>query len=173
MEELRRKSWEDLHSLWYMCCKENNRIATENRERQRLNLTGAGGPAKRRAQVVCFPGLVHAIQCLRLCLVDLVTDLALQIRETQRSIKHALTERWYAWEAAWKVAEKDPEVDLNAKPDTSAYKPLEDEVFTLLHSSNVSQLTNLGRSRHMSQRSKKLLERHLQLDDGVFKIDPL
>ena len=102
-----------------------------------------------------------------------MADLALQIRATQRSIKHALTERWYAWEAAWKVAEKDPEVDLNAKPDTSAYKPIEDEVSTFFHSSNVSQLIDLGRRRHLSQRSKNLLERHLQLDDVISKVDPL
>jgi large subunit ribosomal protein L47 len=30
-----------------------------------------------------------------------------------RSIKHALTERWYLWDDARKLAEKDPEVDLS------------------------------------------------------------
>jgi len=30
-----------------------------------------------------------------------------------RSIKHALTERWYAWEDARKLAESDPEIDLD------------------------------------------------------------
>lgn len=30
-----------------------------------------------------------------------------------RAIQHTLTERWYLWEDARKLAEKDPEIDLN------------------------------------------------------------
>ncbi|KAL9104397.1 MAG: hypothetical protein Q9163_000655 [Psora crenata] len=96
-EELRHKSWEDIHSLWWMCCKERNRIATETRERRRLNLSRADGPAKRREMTV---------------------------RKTQKAIKHALTERWYAWEDAWQKAQKDPEIDLEAGDlETPIYKP--------------------------------------------------
>lgn len=38
---------------------------------------------------------------------------AIQVRKTQAAIKHALTERFYAWEDARKLAEQDPEVDLS------------------------------------------------------------
>lgn len=46
---------------------------------------------------------------------DSFTDFyfALQVRKTQAAIKHALTERFYAWEDAWKLADQDPEVDLS------------------------------------------------------------
>lgn len=41
-----------------------------------------------------------------------------------RSIKHTLTERWYAWEEARKVARNDPEVNLDAaERDVPAYLP--------------------------------------------------
>lgn len=38
---------------------------------------------------------------------------ATQVRKTQAAIKHALTERFYAWEDARKLAEQDPEVNLS------------------------------------------------------------
>lgn len=44
---------------------------------------------------------------------------------TQKSIKHVLTERWYAWENARYAAMDDPEVNLYADPDQGdlAYIP--------------------------------------------------
>ena len=49
-----------------------------------------------------------------------------KVRHTQRAIKHALTERWYAWEEARKVAKNDPEVDLEANVlnGEPAYRPM-------------------------------------------------
>jgi large subunit ribosomal protein L47 len=40
-----------------------------------------------------------------------------------RSIRHALTERFYAWEDAVKLAKNDPEVNLSG--EGNAYTPLE------------------------------------------------
>ena len=52
--------------------------------------------------------------------------VGVQIRKTQKAIKYALTERWYAWEDAWKLAQEDPEVDLEARHlHRPIYKPLE------------------------------------------------
>lgn len=36
IQELRERSWDDLHKLWWACVKERNRIATSSLERQRL-----------------------------------------------------------------------------------------------------------------------------------------
>ncbi|KAL4871807.1 54S ribosomal protein L4, mitochondrial [Aspergillus spectabilis] len=79
IQELREKSWEDLHSLWWVCLKERNRIATSNLERQRLKAGYGDWEAEQRMRA---------------------------IRITQNGIKHVLRERWYAWEDAGKLYEK-------------------------------------------------------------------
>lgn len=38
VEELRRKSWKDLHSLWWLCCRERNMLATSKAELVRAKL---------------------------------------------------------------------------------------------------------------------------------------
>lgn len=52
-----------------------------------------------------------------------------QVKITQKAIKHALTERFYAFEEARRVAVTDPEVDLDAEPGTQAYTPIYSDVY--------------------------------------------
>ncbi|MCJ1225787.1 54S ribosomal protein L4 mitochondrial [Toensbergia leucococca] len=96
VEELRHKSWEDLHSLWWVCVKERNRLATEKYERKRLEAGYGDFEARARDRV---------------------------IRMTQRAIKHALTERWYAWQNAQRIAKDDPNIDFAAHGRKPIYKP--------------------------------------------------
>ena len=97
VEELRHKSWEDLHALWWICCKERNRICTQRHERQRIKAGYGDHEAAARERAV---------------------------RITQRAIKHALTERYYAWEDARRVAKNDPTVNLKATAGETAFTPL-------------------------------------------------
>ncbi|OTA97298.1 hypothetical protein M434DRAFT_392013 [Hypoxylon sp. CO27-5] len=102
VEELRHKSWEDLHKLWWVCIKEQNRIATARKEKARLKLRSGD---------------------------EETTERLLEVRKTMKSIKHALTERFYLWEDARKLAQTDPEVDLgntNRPYTPSSY--LEEEI---------------------------------------------
>jgi len=48
VEELRAKSWDDLHRLWWVCVKERNRIATASWERKRSNLGFGKAEAQAR-----------------------------------------------------------------------------------------------------------------------------
>jgi hypothetical protein len=38
VEELRRKSWEDLHGLWWVCCRELNMLSTAREELKRSEM---------------------------------------------------------------------------------------------------------------------------------------
>lgn len=51
-KELREKGWEDLHALWWSCCRERNRIATANAERIRARMGFGEHEANERDQVV-------------------------------------------------------------------------------------------------------------------------
>ncbi|KAI9792219.1 MAG: 54S ribosomal protein L4 mitochondrial [Candelina submexicana] len=83
VEELRNKSWEDLHSLWWVCAKERNRLHTQIFERKRLK-AGYGEFEEREREKA--------------------------VRMTQRAIKHVLTERQYAWMDAIKITRDDPKL---------------------------------------------------------------
>jgi large subunit ribosomal protein L47 len=54
-EELRKKDWEDLHALWWVCCKERNRIATADLERTRSKLGFGEFESAQRDEQVCKP----------------------------------------------------------------------------------------------------------------------
>lgn len=88
VQELRNKSWEDLSSLWWVCAKERNRIATQEFERQRVGAGYGEHEADARDGTV---------------------------RNTQRAIKHVLTERWYAYQNAWKEVNADPALSEQLK----------------------------------------------------------
>jgi hypothetical protein len=59
-------------------------------------------------------------------LVPLTLDPG-QVKITMRSIKHTLTERFYNWEDAVKLAKEDPEINLSGKGP--AYTPMVDYVY--------------------------------------------
>lgn len=57
MEELRHKSFEDLHTLWWKCCKERNVLATQAHERKRVGNLGGEIEAEDRDLAVRKPHL--------------------------------------------------------------------------------------------------------------------
>ncbi len=81
-EELRRKSFDDLHRLWYVCLRQRNILATQTEEKIKLGLE------------------------------YLEDEQGPLVRCTMARIKVVLTERFDAWENAKVEAQKDPSIKL-------------------------------------------------------------
>ncbi|OAX85128.1 54S ribosomal protein L4, mitochondrial [Emergomyces africanus] len=99
IQELRQKSWDDLHKLYWLCVKERNRIATANYERQRLQVGYGEYESNNRDKTV---------------------------RGTQQSIKQVLRERWHAWEEARQLYESgdySPAEQQVMEEEGMAYEP--------------------------------------------------
>ncbi|CAI7653243.1 54S ribosomal protein L4 [Penicillium manginii] len=94
IQELREKSWDDLHKLWWVCAKERNRISTSDYERERLKPGYGDHEAQARDRAVVV---------------------------TQKSIKHVLRERWYAWEEATRL------YDQGVRPEGQDYGDMMEE----------------------------------------------
>lgn len=53
LQELRSKSWDDLHRLWWLCVKDVNRVRTNEAERIRLEAGYGEYEAQARLEEVC------------------------------------------------------------------------------------------------------------------------
>ena len=84
---------------------------------------------------------------------------------TQRAIKHALTERWYAWEEARKLARDDPEINFQRR--SRPYTPQVMEVDTTSAYSTIHVLT-VSRIPCLRKRLRSRLEQQLQRQEPRF-----
>lgn len=89
VQELRDKSSQDIHCLWWKCVKERNRISTSIRERNRLKLGFGDYESQKRDETVgAFPGK-HQIHGAK----GLLTDSSLPSRSEKLK---ALSESFFA-----------------------------------------------------------------------------
>ncbi|KAF2662705.1 MRP-L47-domain-containing protein [Lophiostoma macrostomum CBS 122681] len=86
--ELRKRQWDDLHRLWWVCVRERNRLATEKIIRERKETTYGEVEARERDE---------------------------KIQETMTAILNALLERQNAYVEAVELAKEDPRIDLSIR----------------------------------------------------------
>ncbi|KAF2763004.1 MRP-L47-domain-containing protein [Pseudovirgaria hyperparasitica] len=91
-DQLRIKSFDDMHKIWWMCVKDLNRMATEEGERLRLNLQ-FGDKEMRERQI--------------------------HVRRTMSNIKQVLRERHYSWLEAKELVRQNPALGV---PDKRMYE---------------------------------------------------
>ncbi|KAI0927249.1 hypothetical protein AcV5_007836 [Taiwanofungus camphoratus] len=99
--ELRRKSFKDLHTLWYVLLRERNLLATQNEEARRLQI--------RRGML-------------------LADKKALRCRKSMARIKYVINERRLAYEGAMKIIAGRRETELAARRERREAKMLEANV---------------------------------------------
>jgi len=101
--ELRRKSFRDLHTLWYVLLRERNLIATQMESYRRADVArGVVGNVEKRAFQVRPGTILFFFTC-----ADFILFFSLKCRKGMARIKYVINERRLAYEGAMKIhAEK-------------------------------------------------------------------
>jgi len=92
---------------------------------------------------------------------------AVKVKHTQRAIKHVLTERWYAWEDARLLAERDASVNLYPEEGEPAYnaKMVDYMVCHAMH-----QYSGITDTLHRSSKSPKRLYQHNKTANCLYQM---
>ncbi|ORY04838.1 MRP-L47-domain-containing protein [Basidiobolus meristosporus CBS 931.73] len=93
--ELRNKSFEDLHKLWYVVLKERNMLASQNEEAKRWGITEQ-----------FFTNKTRVIKC----------------KKTMARIKSVLNERRIEWEKAQKIVKQNAKDEAPTVTETTGRK---------------------------------------------------